>query len=69
MCRRETPKPIIEKLAAWHRQINTSEEASTVLLQFGMDPLDGDAAAMSERLQSDMKKWAELVKLAKIEPQ
>jgi tripartite-type tricarboxylate transporter receptor subunit TctC len=64
-----TPKPIVDKLAAWHRQINASEETRKMLLQFGMDPLDGDANAMAARLKSDIAKWAELVKLAKIEPQ
>jgi tripartite-type tricarboxylate transporter receptor subunit TctC len=64
-----TPKPIVEKLAAWHRQINATEETKKMLLQFGMDPLDGDAAAMAARLKSDIAKWADYARLAKIEPQ
>jgi tripartite-type tricarboxylate transporter receptor subunit TctC len=64
-----TPQPIIDKLAAWHRQINESDETKKMLLQFGMDPLNGDAAAMSARLKADVENWAALVKLAKIEPQ
>jgi tripartite-type tricarboxylate transporter receptor subunit TctC len=64
-----TPQPIVEKLATWHRQINATDETKKMLLQFGMDPLDGDAAAMAARLKSDTAKWADYVRLAKIEPQ
>jgi tripartite-type tricarboxylate transporter receptor subunit TctC len=64
-----TPQPIVDKLAAWHRQINATDETQKMLLQFGMDPLDGDAAAMAARLRSDIAKWADYARLAKIEPQ
>ncbi|HVG50691.1 MAG TPA: tripartite tricarboxylate transporter substrate binding protein [Xanthobacteraceae bacterium] len=64
-----TPDPIVSKLAAWHRQINETEETKKVLLQFGMNPLNEDAAAMAARLKSDIPKWAGFAKLARIEPQ
>jgi tripartite-type tricarboxylate transporter receptor subunit TctC len=64
-----TPQPIIDKLAAWHRQINSTAEAKKTLLQFGMDPLDGDGAAMAALLKRDIERWAEFVKLARIAPQ
>jgi tripartite-type tricarboxylate transporter receptor subunit TctC len=64
-----TPKKIVDKLAAWHRQINETPEAKKALAQFGYDPLDGDADAMAALIKSDIVKWAEFVKLAKIEPQ
>ena len=64
-----TPQPIIDKLAAWHRQINSTEDAKKTLLQFGMDPLDGDGAAMTALLKRDIVRWGEFAKLAKIEPQ
>src|SRR5262245_21923575 len=64
-----TPQPIIEKLAAWHRQINSTADAKKTLLQFGMDPLDGDGAAMTALLKRDIGRWAEFVKLAKIQAQ
>lgn len=64
-----TPQPIAQKLADWHRQINAMEETKKFILQFGMDPLEGDAAAMAARLNSDIAKWAEYVRVAKIEPQ
>jgi tripartite-type tricarboxylate transporter receptor subunit TctC len=64
-----TPQPIVDKLAAWHRRINSTAETKEKLILFGMDPLDGDAGAMSARLRSDTEKWAEFVKLAKIQPQ
>jgi len=64
-----TPQPIIDKLAAWHRQINATEDAKKTLLQFGMDPLDGDGPAMTALLKRDIVRWGEFAKLAKIQPQ
>ncbi|MGZ5837514.1 MAG: tripartite tricarboxylate transporter substrate-binding protein, partial [Xanthobacteraceae bacterium] len=64
-----TPKPIIDKLAEWHRKINATPEAKKAMAQFGYDPLEGDADAMAALIKSDIAKWAEFVKLAKIEPQ
>lgn len=64
-----TPQPIVQKLAAWHRQINATDETKKMILQFGMDPLQEDAAAMAARLQKDFTRWAEFVRLAKIEVQ
>jgi tripartite-type tricarboxylate transporter receptor subunit TctC len=64
-----TPQAIVDKLALWHRQINATAETKEKLVLFGMDPLDGDAAAMAARIKSDTEKWAQFVKLAKIEPQ
>jgi tripartite-type tricarboxylate transporter receptor subunit TctC len=63
-----TPPPIIDKLAAWHRQINATDDAKKALLAFGMDPLEGDAAAMAALLQRDIARWAGFVKLGKIAP-
>lgn len=64
-----TPQPIIDKLAAWHRQINDSNETKKVLMQMAMDPLNGDAAAMAERLKNDIGRWAEFVRISRIEAQ
>jgi tripartite-type tricarboxylate transporter receptor subunit TctC len=64
-----TPQPIADKLAAWHRRINATAETKEKLILFGMDPLEGDAGEMAARMKSDTEKWAEFVKLARIEPQ
>jgi tripartite-type tricarboxylate transporter receptor subunit TctC len=64
-----TPQPIVDKLAAWHRQINSMAESKEKLMLFGMDPLEGDVRAMAARIKSDTEEWARFVKLAKIEPQ
>ena len=63
-----TPQPIIDKLAAWHRQIGATDDAKKALLAFGMDPLEGDAAAMAALLKRDIARWAQFVKFAKIAP-
>jgi tripartite-type tricarboxylate transporter receptor subunit TctC len=64
-----TPAPVVARLAAWHRQINAMPETREKLVLFGMDPLDGDAAAMAARIKADTERWAEYVRLAKIQPQ
>ena len=64
-----TPQPIVQKLADWHRQINAMEETKKFILQFGMDPLEGDAAAFAARLKDEMAKWPEYIRIAKIDPQ
>ena len=63
-----TPQSIIDKLAAWHRQINATDDAKKALLAFGMDPLQGDAVAMAALLKRDIARWARFVKFAKIAP-
>jgi tripartite-type tricarboxylate transporter receptor subunit TctC len=64
-----TPKPIVEKLAAWHRQIDAMPETKKAMAQFGYDPLLGDADAMTALLKKDIAQWAEYVRIAKIQPQ
>lgn len=64
-----TPKPIVEKLAAWHRQIDAMPETKKAMAQFGYDPLPGDGDAMTALLKKDIALWAEYVKISKIEPQ
>jgi tripartite-type tricarboxylate transporter receptor subunit TctC len=63
-----TPPPITDKLAAWHRQIGATEDAKKTLLTFGMDPLNGDGAAMAALIRRDIARWARFVKLGKIAP-
>ena len=64
-----TPKAIVDKLAAWHRQIDAMPETKKAMAQFGYDPLPGDADAMTALLKKDIAEWAEYVKIAKIQPQ
>ena len=62
------PASIVQKLAIWHRQINSTDETREKLRQFVMDPLDEDSEAMAARLRTDTERWREFVRVAKIEP-
>jgi tripartite-type tricarboxylate transporter receptor subunit TctC len=64
-----TPKPIVDKLEAWFNQIAATEETKKFLNNLGSDPFPGNSKMLTELLVSDIRKWADYVKLAGIEPQ
>ncbi|HVG51314.1 MAG TPA: tripartite tricarboxylate transporter substrate binding protein [Xanthobacteraceae bacterium] len=64
-----TPKPIIDKYAAWFAKISAMPETREFLLKNGLEPFMGDAAAMRKLLIDDTARWGEWVKLANIEVQ
>ncbi len=63
------PQPIVEKLAAWFNQILAMDETKKFLAEQGAAPFPGNPKSLSEYLARDIKKWTELLKLAKVEPQ
>jgi tripartite-type tricarboxylate transporter receptor subunit TctC len=64
-----TPKPIVDKLEAWFNQIAASDDTRKFLNNLGSDPFPGNSKMLADLLASDIKKWADYVKLAGIEPQ
>ncbi len=64
-----TPKPIMEKLAAWFEKISDMPETKEFLRKSGLDTKRGDAAAMRKLLIEDTVRWGEWVKFADIEVQ
>ena len=64
-----TPKPIVDKLEAWFNQIAASDDTKKFLNNLGSDPFPGNSKMLGELVAADIKKWAEYVKLAGIEPQ
>jgi len=64
-----TPKPVVDKLEAWFNQIAATEDTKKFLNNLGSDPFPGNSKMLAELLASDIKKWADYVKLAGIEPQ
>jgi tripartite-type tricarboxylate transporter receptor subunit TctC len=64
-----TPKPIVDRLAAWIAQINATEETRVFLHNVATDVLNGTPEQMLVMLKEDGERWARYVKLAKIEPQ
>jgi tripartite-type tricarboxylate transporter receptor subunit TctC len=64
-----TPQPVVDKLRSAFESINTMRDTKAFLTRGAMDPLSGTPETLRTLLLSDLRKWAEYVKLAKIEPQ
>jgi tripartite-type tricarboxylate transporter receptor subunit TctC len=64
-----TPKPIVDKLAAWFNQITTSEETHKFLENLATDPFPGSPESMAALVRTEIEQWGKYVRLAKIEPQ
>jgi tripartite-type tricarboxylate transporter receptor subunit TctC len=65
----KTPKPVVEKLNA---AIKAAAEDKTVqenLLKAGIEPLTSTPEELRAYVVSETKKWADIVKAAKIEPE
>jgi tripartite-type tricarboxylate transporter receptor subunit TctC len=64
-----TPRPVIEKLAAWFNQITAAEDTKKFLADSAFDPFPGSPEQMQALLKSDAERWKRYIELAKIEPQ
>jgi len=64
-----TPKPIVDKLAAWFNQITNEDDTRTFLARAAFDPFPGSPEQMGELLRTDAARWKSYVDLAHIEPQ
>jgi tripartite-type tricarboxylate transporter receptor subunit TctC len=64
-----TPKPIVDKLAAWFDQFAASDETKAFLSTYGAEPLLGSAAAVDALMAKERGKWTDYVRIAKIVPQ
>jgi tripartite-type tricarboxylate transporter receptor subunit TctC len=64
-----TPKPVVEKLAAWFNQITAADDTKAFLANSAFDPFPGSPEQMQELLKSDAVRWKRYVELAKIQPQ
>jgi tripartite-type tricarboxylate transporter receptor subunit TctC len=64
-----TPKPVIDKLAAWMNQITSEQDTRTFLSRAAFDPFPGSPEQMTELLKTDAARWKSYAELAKIQPQ
>jgi len=64
-----TPKPVIDRLAGWLRQINAMEETRKFLHNVSTDVLDGTPESMAALVKRDNERWSRYTKIAHIEPQ
>jgi len=64
-----TPKPVVDRLAAWFNQITTSDETRKFLENLATDPFPGSPESMAALLRTEIDQWGNYARLAKIEPQ
>ena len=64
-----TPKPAIDQINAWFKQIVATDETKTFLNQYGGDPFILSSEEAQALFMKEEKAWAEYVRIAKIEPQ
>ena len=64
-----TPRPIVDQINAWFKQMHEMEETKKFLTNFGGDPWIASPDEGQARLQKDIKDWVEYVRVAKLTPQ
>jgi tripartite-type tricarboxylate transporter receptor subunit TctC len=64
-----TPEPIRARVEGWLNQVTPSAEAKEFLNRNGADPFVGTGKALGDMTGPEIKKWGDLIKAAKIEPQ
>lgn len=64
-----TPRPVIEQINAWFRQVIATDEARVFFNKLGGDPWVATPDEAQARLLKDVKDWGDYAKIAKIEPQ
>jgi tripartite-type tricarboxylate transporter receptor subunit TctC len=63
------PRPVVTKLASAFDRILAMPETTEFLTRFANEPFPGTPDSLRDLLAKEIKRWGELVKLAKIEPQ
>jgi tripartite-type tricarboxylate transporter receptor subunit TctC len=63
------PAPIVAKLEAWFAEITTSDATRQFLANTHGAAFPGGAKDLADLIPTEIKKWGELAKLAKIVPQ
>ena len=69
MVPKDTPRPFVEQINAWFKQIIATDETKAFLNKFGGDPWAASVDEAQARLLKDVKDWGDYAKIAKIEPQ
>jgi tripartite-type tricarboxylate transporter receptor subunit TctC len=63
------PAPIVAQLETWFATISKMDATRQYLATTHAAPFPGDAKALADFIPKEIKKWEELARLAKIEPQ
>jgi tripartite-type tricarboxylate transporter receptor subunit TctC len=64
-----TPRPVVDQINGWFRQVIATDETKAFLNKFGADPWVASPDEAQARLLKDIKDWGEYVRVAKIQPQ
>jgi tripartite-type tricarboxylate transporter receptor subunit TctC len=63
------PAPVVAKLEAWFAEISRMDATRQYQANTHAAPFAGNAKALADFIPKEIKKWEELAKLAKIQPQ
>jgi len=64
-----TPAPIVARLEAWFAEIMTMDATRQFLASTHASPFPGGARQLADFIPQEIKRWEELARLARIEPQ
>jgi tripartite-type tricarboxylate transporter receptor subunit TctC len=65
----KTPRPVVDKLNGAIRDAVADKAVQDALLQAGIEPLTSTPEELRNYVVSETKKWADIVKAARIEPE
>jgi len=63
------PAPVVARLESWFAEISKMNATRQYLANTHAAPFPGDAKTLADFIPREIKKWEELARLAKIEPQ
>jgi tripartite-type tricarboxylate transporter receptor subunit TctC len=63
------PQAVVDKLGAWFAEISAMDSTKLFLSRTNATSFPGDAKALAAFLSEEIKRWEELARLAKIQPQ
>jgi tripartite-type tricarboxylate transporter receptor subunit TctC len=63
------PAPVVARLESWFAEISNMDATRQYLANTYAAPFPGNAKALADFIPKEIKKWEELARLAKIEPQ
>jgi tripartite-type tricarboxylate transporter receptor subunit TctC len=64
-----TPDPIVARLEGWFAQISARPQTQDFVKRMGGVPYPGDREKLAAAIKTEIKNWAEYVRLANIQPQ
>jgi tripartite-type tricarboxylate transporter receptor subunit TctC len=63
------PAPVVARLESWFAEISNMDATRQYIANTYATPFPGNAKALADFIPKEIKKWEELARIAKIEPQ